>query len=146
MSNFDDLDFSAQKPHGTVRATLIGFYARGAEPIVLIMRHAGESNHAFMNKRRKIDNVLKSYGDEIPLGVLRRHLIPVFAETVIEGWENVLAADRKTPVPYSPGAGEELLTKIAKDNPDVIDRAFAYAMPAAHFRDSVGSVEALGNG
>lgn len=146
MSNNFDLDmFDAQAPVGTVRFVLNGFYVRSDKPMALIMRHAGESNPAYINARRKMDNLLKGYGDEIPPDVMRDHLIPVFAKTVIVDWENVIGRDSK-PVPCVPDEVEALLRALAKRNGDVVFRAFNQAFPADHFREGFGSAEALGNG
>lgn len=146
-SNFTDDMFEAQAPHGTVRYVLNGFHVRHPAPLALIMRHAGESNPAYMNARRKAELQLKAYGDAAPLATTLDLLIPVFAQTVIENWENAVGRDGK-PIPYTADEGEACLRAIAKRSPDVVNRALGHAVPADHFRDALppGAVEALGNG
>jgi len=147
-SNFPDDMFDAQAPHGTVRYVLHGFFVRSDKPLTLIMRHAGHSNPAYMNARRKADLKLQAYGDSVPIDVTLDHVIPVFAQTVIVGWENAIGRDGK-PIPCTPDEVEACLRSLSKRNADVVNRALGHAVPADHFRDvaaPMGTAEALGNG
>lgn len=142
-SNFPLYMFDAQAPQGTVRFTCTGFHVRSSKPIVLIMRHAGYSNEAYVQARRAADLKLVAYGENPPQEVLFDHIIPVFAQTVVTDWENVLGHDAKTPVPCVPDEVEALLRALAHKNRDVVTRAMAHATSADNFR---ALVEALGNG
>ena len=146
-SNFSDDMFDAQAPKGTVRFVLNGFHVRHELPVALIMKHAGFSNPAYMNARRKADLQLQAYGESPPLEVQLDILIPVFSRTVVERWEHVIGANGK-PVPCVPDEVEALLRVIAKRNPDIVNRALVHAVPADHFRDALppGAAETLGNG
>jgi hypothetical protein len=145
MSNYNDL-FNDLRPHGTVRFTLQGVNVRSQRPLVLIMQHAGESNPAFMNARRKAENQLRATAGDPTNEQTREALIPVFAETVIVGWEEVIGKDGQ-PIAFSPHEVESLLSVLnRKGAGDLIARAFNYALDADHFRAPLGTVEALGNG
>lgn len=142
MSNFPIDMFDAQAPQGAVRFTCTGFRIRSPHDLVLVMRHAGFSNEAYAQARRLADLKLQAFGDHPPLAAQLDVLIPVYAQTVVTGWEHVNGADGK-PVPYSPIEGEALLRALAHKNADVVLRAIYHAQPADNFRPLV---EGLGNG
>lgn len=143
MSNFDLEMFDAQAPQGTVRFTCTGFHCRSSRPIVLVMRHAGFTNEPYLQARRAADLKLQAYGDNPPSEAQFDLLIPVYAQTVVTGWENVVARDGVTPAPPTPEEVEALLRALAHKNRDVVARAFAHASTTDNFRPLV---EALGNG
>lgn len=146
-SNFDDDTlFGDLVPQGTIRVTLPEVLVRSDKPLVLVMRHAGESNHAFMNAKRKMDNSLRSFGDTPPPEVIRERLIGVFAKTVIVGWENANGKDGK-PIPFSPDEVEAcLLALVKRKRPDLVEKAMLPALKAEHFAEGAGTAESLGNG
>jgi hypothetical protein len=144
-SNFDDDMFDSIAPRGTVEFTLDGVYVRGDQPLVLQMRHAGESNPEYMNARRKVDNALRATTGDPSNAEVRRVLIPVFAETVITGWRNAIGRDGK-PIPYNADEGAAFLRVLVRKNGDIVSRAMAYALDADRFRAPIGTAEALGNG
>lgn len=142
MSNFPLDMFDARAPKGTVRFTCSGFHVRSAKPITFIMRHAGWTNEPYVQARRAADLKLQAFGDNPPQEAVFDVLIPVFAQHVIEGWEDVIAADGRA-VAYDPTEGEALLRALAHKNRDIVTRAFAHATPADNFR---AAAELLGNG
>lgn len=138
---FDDLE-----ARGTARFTLTGVKVRSDRDVVLIMKHAGHGNTAYLNARRKLDAQARARAGGMSGLEMLELLIPVFAKTVITGWEHV----------NEPGGGltpatadniVALLTALTKKAPDVVEQAFGYAMTAANFRDAPAtSAEAVGNG
>ncbi len=130
---FDDL-FDDLVPKGTVRFTLDAIFVRCDKPLVLIMKHAGESNPAYKSGRLKMVSELRARsGQEIDVAAL----IKLFAHTVITGWENV--NDGGVAVPFTPTQCIELLMVIAKKAPDEINLAFAYARDASNFRGPIAA-------
>ena len=140
--SYDDL-FDDLAPQGTVRFTLDGVRVRSSKPVALVLRHAGESNTAFQNARRKADSQLKAHTGDATAEVLRPVLIGLFAKHVITGWENVVSADGN-PTSYSADECEQFLTALAKRGPDIVDAMISFAFRADNFRDPIGSAEALG--
>jgi hypothetical protein len=104
MSLFDDADFAHLTPSGTARYTLsaVNIPRGNPEPVVLIVKHAGEGNERYQSAIMK---AARATGREA-----MKQRATIFAKHVITGWENVLKDGK--PVPYTWQDGEELLHKL----------------------------------
>lgn len=138
---FDDLE-----AHGTVRFILTGVKVRTPHDVVLVMKHAGHGNTAYLNGRRKIEAAARARSGPLSGADFLEAFIPLFAKTVITGWEHVAAADGK-PTPATAEQIEAFLTTLARKAPDLVEQALAFAIQPGNFRDTpTASAEALGNG
>lgn len=105
---FDDADFEALRPDQVARFPLAELHIpRGnPKPVTLLLRWAGESNERWTAGARAAKfRAFASPQDQT------RYYDELAAKTVIVGWENVLDKNGK-PMPYTPEAGAELLTRL----------------------------------
>ena len=118
------------------------------KPVVLVMKHAGETNRPYINAKRRVDSTLKSNSGPLQGARFRELLIPIFARHVIVGWENVVEDDGTTP-PCTPEKIEEFLSFLASDEgggADIVEFAMGFAFEANNFRDApIGDARDLGN-
>jgi hypothetical protein len=141
--SFDDC-FDDLVPQGTVRFTLDGVLVRSTKPAVLVLKHAGEANAPYFNARAKIDAQLKATTGDVTGNAMRPLLIPIFAKHVIAGWDNVNDEAGK-PLAFNATVCAAFLTSLAAKRPDIVDRAFVFAMIPDNFTGQIDA-EALGNG
>jgi hypothetical protein len=137
--------FDAIAPQGTIRHTLSRVRVRHAEPVVLILRHAGWTNPDYVNAARKLENEERTNGIAPTGRAAVERIVPLFAEHVVESWEHVIGADGQ-PVPCTPSEVEALLLALCRKNHDLVDAAMSRAMHTDNFRPPMGTAEALGNG
>lgn len=143
--SFDGL-FDHLEAHGTARFTLTGVKVRSEKDLVLIVKHAGHGNTAWLNAKRKLDAALKARAGAASDEEAIELIAPVFARTVVTGWENANGADGKQLQPTKENVTECLLA-IGRKAPDLVSQLVDYAATAANFRDAPEvSAEQLGNG
>lgn len=143
-----DLDFDALfdklAPHGTVRYTLTGVCVYSAAPVVLVLKHAGESNTPYMNALRKQDATREASSGGADPEIIKTQLIELFAKHVVVAWENVHLANGQS-MPCTPDQVSKFLTAMARKNVDIFGRIVAFARDADNFRDAPAiDSEALG--
>jgi hypothetical protein len=134
-------DFDHLAPTKTARLTLsaIRVPRTNESPVVLILKHAGDGNHAFTNARAKTPPA----SGRIPQ---YERVARLYAKYVIVGWEHVLD-ERGAPVEYTAELGEDMLVKLinAKRTGE-IDMIAAFAGEADNFCDPIVSASELGKG
>lgn len=134
-------DFDHLAPIKTARLTLsaIRVPRTNESPVVLVLKHAGDGNHAFTNARAKTPPAsgrIPSY----------ERIARLYAKHVIVGWENV-ADDKGVPVAFTPELAEDMLIKlIHARRTGEIDLIAGFAGDADNFCDSLVSAGELGKG
>lgn len=128
-------DFDHLSPVKTARITLgatIRVPRDNPDPVVLVVRHAGDGNPAFMNANRSTPRA----SGRIPI---YERMARLYAAHVIAGWENV--GDKV----YTPELGEEmLLALIRAKRVDILDYISAFVADADNFGEPMASAADLG--
>ena len=147
-----EFNFKKHAPaaQATARYVFDAISDQADRPIALIVRHAGESNPAFVSAAFKAANAARgrSRGSLTPAVVRldREEDAALFAKTVVVSWENVPFVDGK-PAPCEPEVVERFLMAVIDARPDVFDAFRAFCRSAENFRDAaVASAEELGKG
>jgi hypothetical protein len=139
---FDDADFECLRADQTARFPLTELHIPRGNPecVMLVVRHAGESNDGWM---RGIKNAkFRGLSDD----AANRLADELAAKHVIVGWENVLDKQGAL-LAYVPSAGIELLTKLREmKRGALISRLTGFAADASNFTASVLDAGDLGNG
>lgn len=140
---FKGLSFSHLRPTGTVKYTLSDVFVRCDKPLVLELEHAGDANKRYTAQKRKLDAKF-SAATKHPGGAdWVDALIPIFANTVVVGWENCLDENGQ-PEQCTPAQVTELLQEIAANSHEYVATLMSFAMKEANFRDAPASPEVVG--
>ena len=127
-------DFDHLSPVKTARITLgstIRVPRDNPNPVVLVVRHAGDGNPAFMNANRSTPRAT----GRIPV---YERMARLFACHVVVDWENVAET-------YTPELGEQmLLALIRAKRTDVLDYLSAFTSDADNFTEPMASAVDLG--
>lgn len=144
---FDDDLFDNLAPTGTVWYTLDGVNVNCDKPVRLQMAHAGRSNPPYANALLKVRNEARarSGGVDTVATLADDDAIQVklYAQHVVKGWANVNDKAGK-PIALTVELVEELLLKLARKRPDMVNRAAAYAADADNFITPSAPPEAVG--
>jgi hypothetical protein len=134
-------DFDHLAPTKTARLTLsaIRIPRTNESPVVLILKHAGDGNHAFTNARAKTPPTsgrIPSY----------ERIARLYAKHVIVGWENVVD-DKGVPIAFTHELAEDMLIKlIHARRMGEIDLIAGFAGDADNFCEPLVSAGELGKG
>lgn len=142
---FDDL-FDDMVPHGTAHFTLDGVFVRSTSPVILTLKHAGDTNAPLMTAQLKmVASRRKLTRDRIQAE--RIATARLYAKHVVAGWEHVCGTDGKA-LPFKstgPDSCEELLVRVAEKLPDVWLAIVSFATDPDNFRDEpAAAAETLG--
>lgn len=130
-----------------------------ANPIILIVRHAGDGNPGFTNHAYKTVNKGQARGGKVTPELVQTRIaeaVDAFARTVVVGWKNVSYDGKNpseppkgTPVPFSVEMVGKLLTALThpiKGRSDVFLSLQRYCESADNFSDPAVDAADLGKG
>ena len=137
---FDEADFAPLRADKTAEYPIaqLHFPRSNPEPLVLVLKHAGDSNKPYKNAIVKAP-ALTGEAAEIQGEVL-------FAKHVIVGWKNFIDKDGK-PVPYTADGGAELMSllRTKAERLDIVRGLRFFAVNAENFRAPIVDAGDLGN-
>ena len=131
-------DLGHLTPSGTAKLALrqVHIPRTNPSPVVLELRHAGETNPRYKNallKAPKLDGEARD-----------AHARQLLATHVIVGWANVCNEDG--PIAYTAERGTELLDKLSEaKRTDLINQIVAFAQNADNFVEAMSDAGDLGN-
>ncbi len=121
-----------------------------ANPIVLMVRHAGDGNQGFANHQYKAVNKGRARSGQISADFVQARIADAadaFARHVIVDWRNVVEDGK--PVPYSVDAAGRFLAALihpTEGRSDVFMKLQSFCENADNFRDPVVDPIDLGKG
>jgi hypothetical protein len=138
----------AARPDVTRSFELAAISEDQANPIVLVVRHAGDANPGYTSHTFKKVNRGQARGGQVTLELAQANLVDAadaYAQHVIVGWQNVVVEGKA--VPCTPDTVRDFLTALihpTEGRADVFMRLRAFCENPDNFREAIVDPAELG--